>query len=114
MNDLSLSTATSTNTGFAGTIDDEGAINLLTLTDPAGNAKRTFKDIFSIQLKIAQNTTDRTSFFLPTVGQIDPNNPADLAKIELFSDLLNLRADVVSQGLQAFQRIEDASAKPLG
>ena len=90
-----------------------GQTGLLDLTDPAGNAKSTFRDIFATQLSIVQHTSTRTPFFLPSIGQVDPNNPADLAKIELFTDLLNLRSDVVAQGLQAFQRLEDSSAAPL-
>jgi hypothetical protein len=77
------------------------------------HAKRALTMFTNLQFKVIEGYASNQPFSLPTVGLIDPTNPAEVGKIEVFNQFLSSSTTVVTNMLTKIKSIEDELGKQL-
>jgi hypothetical protein len=77
------------------------------------HAKRALALFTELQYKVVEGYASNQPFSLPTVGLVDPTNPAETGKIEIFNQFVASSTSVVSNMLTQIKSIEDQLGKPL-
>jgi hypothetical protein len=83
------------------------------VSNVVAQAKQILSDIPALQLQALNGLSSGERFTIPGIGPIDPNNPIELGKIEIFNQLLASTTQIVTSILTNLKSIEEQSGRPL-